>query len=813
MRALSDTIDAAVQSVCGHLAEQDIAVIATGGYGRHTMHPHSDIDVLFIYQHSKDDIEPCVQALWQLGYSIGHRCVAANDLPEVIAGDVVFATALLDARVLVGKPSWFATITKALTAHWPIAVFLQAKHHEQQQRHNRFDNVSYSLEPNIKNSPGGIRDAYMVLWLLQVQRLGDTKAPPLISDYARHTLNDALWQMHNLRFALHTIQNKTGEDRLYFAHQQTLADSLKIAPSNQLNIEVLMQGYYRHALAITAINANAFQAGFERYGKARTHQRQVLDIVYYRVDSTLYITNTSYLRVEPHQIMVAFWHLATNPTLRYISSHLADGLYQHRNYLTARVRNDAAVQRLMVDILRRSTNLFHDLGLMSRYGILGRYLPAFARITGQMQHDLFHIYTVDAHTLMLLRYLQEMLIVKNRNPQLSLVAHVAQEIRHYDLLLVAGLFHDIAKGRGGDHSQLGGVEVEKFAQAHGYSTKHCQLLRWLVEQHLLFSFTAQHEDIADPATIQRFIHRVGTFTRLRYLYVLTVADINATNPTLWDSWKTTLFDQLYQQAKTYLLERDAQNVQLAVERRQQAILKHYQPDQKQAIQAMWQGLDDEFFLLPSKATLRAHIDAIVADDGVTVHCSPTHANALGATNIFVHCHDQPALLQCLVAALDGLFVQIQDAAIFTSEQGKVFDTFVVLDTDLTPVAEEKYPHIVAHVRDAMTKIQTVRPATNRRLPQADTFFWSQPRVRWQHHAMHSMLRVSCSNRPGVLFGIVSALAQHGVTVQRARIASFGDKAEDVLRVCHHNGCVPAGISEHIGDGIVERIEQLRHIGS
>ena len=752
-------------------------LFALGGYGQRMMFPCSDIDILIIADAGyAKHVETFNATLWDGGWKIGQRVINAAALQQTAAADCTFATALLDARTLTRHTIDWQQIH---IGAWSWDEFIQAKQSEQYQRHTKFAHSSYSLEPNIKHAPGGMRDMQTVLWLLQHNTFHNVDTANIIRPAALQRLNTAADNINMLRLGLHLLaENPRGNDRLSFEYQRQMSTMFGFQDGRQLAVEQMMKKYYRDARACVAINANTFQACEEyKHRKTLPQQRKNLDAIFYCIGNTLNIRHVRLLEMDPANLMLAFWHLATTPAVTAIHSQLAQHLFTSRHLINHTVRNNNRVNQLFVEILLYSEDISHHLELMSRYGILSRYIPAFGRVSGQMQHDLFHVYTVDAHTLQVVAMLQKIQIDKKLEDSLSLVSAVMRNIERYDMLVIAALFHDIAKGRGGDHSVLGAVDVAKFTKQHGYSKKQSATIMWLVRQHLTFSYTAQHSDISDPWVIEQFCKIVRTKEHLDYLYILTVADVNATNPTLWTSWRATLFDYLYRSTLKYLHTEIPNTRNQQIIARKKSILEKTPQQHHSTVKKMWSTLPTEYFLNHTISNLHWQTENILlATTYPLAVFSATHDNNLGATRIFIHHQDRSGLLRDIFYAIDKQSFNIQDARIITSTTGLVYDTFIVLDETNRPVAPERYPDIAQELINAILYGSS---PSERWVQRSKQQFWKTPKIQFNENAHGgTTLQLICSNISGLLAAVTQIIFDLNFSIQRARVSTLGENIED-----------------------------------
>ena len=592
-------------------ADPGIALLAVGGYGRGELHPHSDVDLLILLREGnadtyRDAIEQFLMLLWDIGLEVGQSVRSVEDCAQEARADITVITNLMESRTLAGDESLRQAMMQAIGSEhmWTDAEFFRAKRAEQQARHAKFNDTEYNLEPNVKSSPGGLRDIQTIGWVA-LRHFGTNDLRELVdqgflNEPEYNILASGRAYLWKVRFALHTLAGRA-EDRLLFDHQRTLAQLLGYEDSDaKLAVERFMQKYYRVVMSLSELNDLLMQ----HFEEILLRNAEAADIrplnARFRVrNHYIEVTHPQVFKRTPFALLEIFLLMAQNPEIRGVRADSIRLLRDHRHLIDDAFRADIRNTSLFIELLRCQEGIHRNLRRMNRYGILGRYLPEFGKIVGQMQHDLFHIYTVDAHTLNLIKHLRK-LGRPDYQEKYPLAWRIFCRLPKPDLLYIAGLYHDIAKGRGGDHSELGKVDAEAFCQRHQLPAWDSHLVGWLVENHLLMSTTAQRKDISDPDVIHDFAVKMGNQVRLDYLYVLTIADINATNPTLWNSWRASLLRQLYTETKR-ALRRGLENPpdrEEQIRQTQQAaldILVRAGVDEDDA-EALWAELGEDYFL-------------------------------------------------------------------------------------------------------------------------------------------------------------------------------------------------------------------------
>ncbi len=780
-----------------------VGLLAVGGYGRAELHPHSDIDVLVLHDlpglntDMEDRISRFITLLWDLGLDVGSSVRSILECASAARDDITIATNLMESRTLIGHESLRQRMLDTTSAQhlWTGKDFYAAKLAEQKERHAKHNNTEYNLEPDIKNAPGGLRDIQMVGWVVKrhyhATTLHDLVEHNFLTEQEYMQLDACQTLLWRIRFALHCIAGRA-ENKLLFDYQRQVAEMLGMQDEpRQRAVEQLMKQYYRSAMLISTLNEMLLQHFDENI--LGEDDRTAIEPVNNRFqirNHHVEVTHPSIFRRYPSALLEIFVLVCNSPQVRGIRASTIRLIMQNVDLIDAGFRQDLRHTSLFIELLRSPHALFRTLRSMKRYGVLGRYIPAFGAIMGQMQFDLFHIYTVDAHTLLLIKNMRRFRYpdVQDRFP---VVAQVALNLPKIELLYLAGLFHDIAKGRGGDHSELGATDAFEFCIQHRLSNWDAHLVAWLTRNHLSMSMTAQKKDINDPDVINEFAIKVGDTVHLDYLYALTVADICATNPTLWNSWRASLLRQLYQQTHRALrrgLGNPIDKSEWIEETRLTALasLSSVGVDE-QAVTDLWNNLGDEYFLRETANDITWHTQAILQHG----HCGEplvliretTQNRFLGATQIFVYTNDQPNLFAATVAALDQLHLNVLDARIMTSASRFSLDTYIVLDennerlTDMT-----RLRNIQQALTQTLAQPDQFPDIVKRRMPRQLRHFKVKTEVLLSNDIVHqiTVVEVVTLDRPGLLARIGKIFMEHGVNLRTARIATLGERADDVF---------------------------------
>lgn len=772
-------------------ADADLTLFAIGGYGRGELFPRSDVDLLVVVGEAAREADTAALSrlfalLWDAGLPVGHAVRTLDECTQAAADDLTVMTSLIEARPLVATPEVAAKLAAAVAVDrvWPARAFFNAKREELRQRHARFGDTADNLEPNIKEGPGGLRDIHTLRWM--ARRVFGTRdiesLIPLghlgVDEYA--ALEREWRVLSRLRYGLHLVAGKR-EERLRFDYQKTLAARLQRIPdADNAAVERMMQGFYRSAAIVLRIGERLLQR-FEEQIEGDV-EATPLDAEFAMKRGYLVARDEFWPGGDMERVLALFALWADHPEAKGLHSKTARALAESLHALPAYDVAPPALREAFVDLLR-GPGPVRTLERMARLGVLGRWIPAFAQVSGRMQFDLFHVYTVDQHTLAVLRNLASF-STGIPDERFSMAHEVWPFLRKPELLLVAGLFHDIAKGRGGDHSELGAVDARVFCEAHGFGERDTALVEWLVLKHLLMSTTAQKQDISDPAVIHRFAVEVADRERLDYLYLLTCADIAGTSPQLWNAWKDRLLADL-RTATRYALRR-------GLEHRIGAADRIAETRDKATGLLVAEGIDDIdalFARMPEANFLRARPDQLVwqalalrgAAPGATVVRIRRVAGAGDALEVFVHAPDRDGLFAAIVITLDRLGLAIQQARALDGPEHTIFDTFQVLSADL-----RQAPDIASIERKLATVLSgslDVRPA-RRAQPRHLRHFRVVPQVDFDTSAdgRRTVMSLVCTDRPGLLADIAQVLRQQQVRVHDARVATFGARAEDVFLV-------------------------------
>jgi [protein-PII] uridylyltransferase len=770
------------------------AVVAVGGYGRSELFPHSDVDLLIIPGQNPtaaqaEHIESFVHMLWDMGLPIGHAVRTVEQCGHEAGRDPTVMTSMLESRIVCGKRAPFAALQSDLRRVLDPRAFLNAKLLEQKQRHAKFEDTPFALEPNCKESPGGLRDLQILLWLAQAGGLGrswsDLERGGLLTQEETATLRRTERTLKSIRARVHLVAGRR-EDRLLFDVQHAVASSLGLKGTpTRLASELLMQTYYRAAKNATQVNTIVLLAIEQRLRPRDPTPATVLDNVFFSRDELLDVADEGVLQREPTAILRAFLLLQRHPELKGMSPGLLRAIWHAGASMGAAFRGDPANRQCFLSILQQPRGVVHELRRMNQWSVLGAYLPAFRRIVGQMQHDLFHVYTVDQHILMVVRNLRRFTQSQFAH-EYPLCSQLVADFARPWLLYVAALFHDIAKGRGGDHSQLGSGDARRFCRQHGIGPEDTELVVFLVRHHLTMSRVAQKQDLADPAVIGRFAQLVGTDRRLVALYLLTVADIRGTSPRVWSPWKARLLETLFNLTRR-ALGGETRGADAELEGRKQEalrILRLYGLSEH-AHEPLWSELDIVYFLRHSAQDIAWHARALLVHVGTDRPIVRARLAPAGeGIEVLLYARDQKDLFARACGYFDSRSLSILDAKIHTTRRGYALDTFLVSERGDGTHFRDLLDQIEAELTEWMAARVELPAPVKGRLSRHSRHFPVSPAVQLNadESGQHYLLSLVATDRIGLLYSVARVLARHEVNVQTAKILTLGERVEDVFLI-------------------------------
>ncbi|PWB59440.1 MAG: [protein-PII] uridylyltransferase [Nitrosomonadales bacterium] len=771
------------------------ALVAVGGYGRGLLFPHSDVDLLLLLESGPDAeaaarLEQIIGLFWDIGLDVGHSVRTVQECLEESVKDVTIQTNLLEARLLSGNPAIFERLLFSLHDTLDRPAFLQAKLLEQQQRHARFHDTAYNLEPNLKESPGGLRDLQTVLWISEALKLGSSwkelVAESLITAQEARQIQRNEQFLQGLRIRLHYLAQRR-EDRLLFDFQTPLAEQLGlINQKNRSASELLMQRYYRTAKAVSLMNEILLQNLGARLRSAPAAPPLPVSDRFRARNQLLEACDEAVFQREPDAILECFQLLQRHGELKGICAPTLRALWRAVPMIDAAFRRDPANQARFMDIIREPGGLTHVLRRMNQYGVLGRYIPAFGRIVGQMQHDLFHVYTVDEHTLMVLRNLRRFTVPEFAH-EFPLCSRLIGTFERPEVLYLAALFHDIAKGRGGDHSRLGKTDALRFCRQHGLNQADTELVGWLVESHLTMSAVAQKQDISDPEVIAAFGSKMRDERHLTALYLLTVADIRGTSPKVWNAWKNRLLESLYHATCRFLCGAASAGEQQLHERQRDALSilrQHAVPES--AAKNLWAKLDEGYFMRHEAQEIAWHTRVL---GKLEIEGTPFVRARLAPSGeglqVMIYTPDRDDLFARICGFFERVGFNIVEAKIHTTRSGDALDSFVVLDEEQRATHyRDLLNYIEYELAQQLRQAKPLEEPSRGRVSRHLKHFPITPQVsiRPDEKGQYQVLSLTAGDRPGLLYSIARVFLVHGVHLHTAKINTLGERAEDTFLI-------------------------------
>jgi [protein-PII] uridylyltransferase len=820
LHKLAQLADTTLQTLWQHAGfDKPFALVAVGGFGRAELFPHSDIDVLLLLPNGqspehdvalKTRIEAFISSCWDSGLEIGSSVRTVEECLAEAAKDVTVQTALLESRLITGNAELFKAFRWQFRQAIDARAFFVAKTLEMQQRHSKFEDTPYALEPNCKESPGGLRDLQIILWVAQAASYGRSwdelaqsgLATPFEIKQIKH--NEALLQL--IRMRLHLIANRR-EDRLVFDLQTAVAESFgygggeeavsptggpaeKAVRSREAAkpvvraSEALMRRYYWAAKAVAQLNQILLLNIEERLNPSLQEPRPI-NARFSDKAGLIEVASDDLYQRQPHAILETFLVYQTTTGVKGLSARTLRALYNARELMDGPFRNDPVNQDTFKRILQQPEGITHAMRLMNQTSVLGRYLWAFRRIVGQMQHDLFHVYTVDQHILMVLRNVRRFFIAEHAH-EYPFCSQLAAGWDKPWILYVAALFHDIAKGRGGDHSELGAHDVRRFCRQHGIERGDATLIEFLVREHLAMSRIAQKSDLSDSNVIAAFAKRVGNERNLTALYLFTVADIRGTSPKVWNAWKGKLLEDLYRLTLRTLGGHVASpDAEVEARKREALVMLALHSLPFEAQKRLWDTLDVSYFMRHDAVDIAWHtrqLSRLVDTDKAIVRARRSLVGE--GLQVLVYARDQPDLFARICGYFDQGGFSILDARIHTTRNDYALDTFQVV----TPVLPEHYRELTSMVEfelaQAIAEAGPLPEPSRGRLSRRVKSFPITPRVslRPDEKAQHWLLNISASDQPGLLYKVARVLARHHLNVQLAKINTLGERVDDVFLI-------------------------------
>jgi len=783
------------------MPDRAAALVAVGGYGRRELFPGSDIDLMILLDEACDDttkqkVEAFLTLLWDIKFPVAQSVRTLKDCLGEAKNDVTVMTSLMEHHYLSGNRELYDRLTALIRSSklWPSKKYFKEKSEELVNRHHKFGDTANHLEPNVKENPGSLRDLHTLQWLTHRHfhtRCFEELVPSnFLTDRETLALRETYTTLARIRFALH-LHTGRGEDRLLFDYQHDVATLLGFteADRNQ-RVEAFMQCFYRATnqastlveVIIKRLQSSIFPSLLRRRARPVNARFQIRG-------NQLEARHSGIFEQNPPAILELFWLLQEHDQLTGPSDALIRLLLDHLDRIDETFRNDTCNREMFISILNHPVTNVREIRRMAQLGVLGRYWPSFDAVTGRMQFDLYHIYTVEEHTLR----------VFENACQFSRPASGNESAAYHDvftqtpkalILYLAALFHDIAKGREGDHSELGAAEARSFCLHHNLSSFDANLVSWLVENHLVMSMTAQHHDASDPQVLKKFAENVGNLTRLHYLYLLTIADIQGTNPKLWNSWRSTLLSDLYQNTSMYLhhgLDSPVEPRELIQEVKESALKSLAKLGyRREKCLGFWQELEEDYFLRHSDDEVVRQVSAIFGraseeDVVVSIH----QYSARGATEIFIYCNDRNYLFAHIVSTLSRLGLTVVHARIITSRKGHALDTFLVLGEDQGPISDKHQCTIVeSKLAETLRNPHRISISFNNKLPRKIRELRVPVQVNFEHDMQHAYttMELRAPDFPGLLASLGKAFMDCSVSIHNARISTLGERVHNIFQL-------------------------------
>jgi [protein-PII] uridylyltransferase len=772
----------------------ELALAAVGGYGRGELYPGSDVDLLILLPEAPDAaltarLETLIGAFWDIGLEVGHSVRTVPECLSEAESDITVQTALLESRLLTGNAQLYTRLTQAFHARLEPRTFFTAKRLEQEERYQRYHESPYNLEPNCKESPGGLRDLQNILWCAKACGYGNNwtelEARGFLNPDEHRQLLKCERHLQALRIRLHLITRRR-EERLIFDYQNLLAEALGIkATATRRASEVMMQIYYRHAklvMQLNTISLQNFAAELEPVKAAPTPLNARFQIV----GDLLDLTHENVFAETPPALLEGFWLLQQHPELKGMTARTLRALWRNRARVNPDFRRNPENRRRFLSLFQSPQGVVHEFRRMNQFDILGRYLPAFGKIVGQMQHDLFHVYTVDQHTLMVLRNLRRFALTEFAH-EYPYCSQLLNAFARPWTLYVAALFHDIAKGRGGDHSVLGKVDAQRFCETHAVSAEDTELIVWLVGEHLTLSHVAQKEDLSDPTVLTAFAERVKDARHLTALYLLTVADVRGTSPKVWNHWKARLMEDLYKLTLARLETGDTPEPQGVIQERQAEALRmlRYFALSETVHERLWKQLDTVYFLRHTAEEIAWHTRALHYRIQIDKPVVSARLYRDGGLQVMIYALDQPDLFIRMVGFFARAGYSIADAKIHTTRHGYALDSFILLNVGDNPEDRDMLSLIETELGRALEEGQPAAAPASGRLSRQARHFPITPEVHIradEGNPAQQILFLIAADRPGLLYAVACVLAQHHIVLKTARISTLGERAEDTFLI-------------------------------
>ncbi|WP_319379727.1 [protein-PII] uridylyltransferase [Thiomicrorhabdus sp.] len=806
------------------ICNERAVLIAVGGYGRGELHPYSDIDLLILCEepdHNQEPISAFITFLWDIGFDVGHSIRSVEECIEEGSQDVTIATNLLEARWITGDYTRYQALQE-IWRHknfWGNKAFFQAKYEEQLARHKRFNDTIYQLEPNIKESPGGLRDIQMIYWVakrkFQAKSINELVQRNFLTTEEFLEIEAASKYLNRIRFALQHLK-KRREDRLLFEHQQSIAESFGYEDNpDKMAVEQFMSGYYRNVQNVVKLNEILLQHFREEFFEEHLPVMKPINSRFYLINGYLDIVHPQVFSDNPTALLEVFIVLESLQEVQGLRSNAIRSIRDHLHLINDEFRRDPINKALFMEIFRQPKGINAAVKRMHGYGILGAYLPVFKKISGLMQFNIFHAYTVDDHTILVIRNLRRF-FVDEFSYEFPTAHQIAKTICRPELLFLAGLFHDIAKGRKGAHEILGAEDALEFAQNHNLSKKDAELISWLVRYHLEFSHVAQKKDLSDPKVINQFAELMQDQEHLDYLYLLTVGDVCATSNDVWNDWKNSLFLELYNETSNRLAQQSdapkskAKKALQTQEKAKEILTKKTLG--ADSYQKLWDSLSaSEFFSRQSSADVARITEKLYRLDKHETHIFVRSQSIRGASELMIYMPDRDYLFAYIANALDHLGLDVMEARIFSTNDGMTLVLMYFLEREAHQRIDSQAEITVAEtIRNQLNQDTLLPVMSSARLNRRMRCFETPTEIIFNHLTeKRSELVLNTKDVPGLLARIGQALMECNIRLHDAKIMTVGEKAEDVFVISDIHGMAiddDAEIKQTLTQTLLESIE-------
>lgn len=799
----ADFIDTVLQHLwsASRISSQRATLVAVGGYGRRELHPASDVDLMVLLTENpqaecNERLSAFITLLWDIGLDVGHSVRTLDECLEAASNDLTIITNLIESRYLTGNENLYRALQDAISPEqmWDSRAFFMAKLEEQQKRHLRFGDSSHRVEPNLKEGRGGLRDIQTISWVTLREygtfSLQELYAKRLLEYDEFETLRAGREFLWSIRFVLHGLA-KRKEDRLLFDYQRTLAHRFGYTDdTNNAAVEAFMQRYYRTITDLERLSEMLMGIFREKILTLTPPAPEMLGEWYQKRGTLISVNSPDVFVIYPTALLEIFLLLQMTPGVTGLIPDTIRLIRHNLHRIDAGFRQQIRHRQLFIQMLRQPKGITFVMRLMNRYGLLAAYIPAFSNIVGRMQYDLFHMYTVDEHTLFVLRNLRRYSTPQGAQ-ELPLCSEVFRTLRNPELLYLAGLFHDIAKGRNGDHSELGAVDAFNFCREHGLDLHDASLVSWLVRNHLLMSMTAQRKDISDPAVVHEFAEHVTSQSRLDGLFLLTVADIRGTNHQLWNGWKQSLLHELYHSTRNLLRNRSSisRESALLIEEKRQAALEQLVAEgfQDKSCYQLWAQFGGDYHLQHSVESVIWHTRHILRQSKENPTLIQIRRTISGSSNvIFIYTHDQDDLFTRVVSSMEQLNLTIVQARLVSTTDGHDLYTLHILGSDNQLIDASEQQYILDTLHNNLEHTKALRHT--HRKPRILRNFTVPTRIVFsqQKDKCLTLLEINARDMPGLLSRLGEAMDGLGIRVHNARINTLGEQAQDIFYVTTRN---------------------------